>query len=239
MTAFPSSASQALAPSATPVLDALRTRHATKLFDAERPVSEADFAAVLEAARLSPTSFGLELFEIVMIQDPAHRELFRERAWGANGAMAGHRGQLGTASHFGILTAYNSERARYDSAYLQDFLRTIKGFDEGFAEAYTGILDTFMNEEFDLTTDRKLVDWAGKQAYIALANMMTCAASLGIDSCPIEGFDQATAKRILSEDLGVDMSYQEPAVMFAFGYRAEEPRYERTRREMERVVRWV
>lgn len=47
--------------------------------------------------------------------------------------MAGHRGQLGTASHFGGITAFNSRRARYDSAYNQDFRRTVKGFDEGFS----------------------------------------------------------------------------------------------------------
>lgn len=223
----------------SPVLEALDRRHATKLFDADRRVSEADFAQILEAGRLSPTSFGLELYNIILIQNPVHRELFREKAWGANGALTGTRGQLGTASHFGIITAYNAQRARYDSPYLHDFLRTVKGYDEAFTQTYIGILKTFMLEEFDLTDNRKLTDWAGKQTYIVLANMMTAAASLGIDSCPIEGFDQATARRILSDDLGIDMSYQEPAVLFTFGYRAEAPRYARTRRSVDEIVQWV
>ena len=226
------------APSPTPVLDALRERHATKLFDAERKVSEADLAAVLEAARLSPTSFGLELFEIVMVQDPAHREALRASAWGANGSFQGTTGQLGTASHFGVITAYTAERARYDSAYLREFLLDTKGFDEAGADGYIGVLDNFMNVEFDLTDDRKLTDWTGKQAYIALANMMTAAASLGIDSCPIEGFDQAIVARAMSEDLGVDMSYQRPAVMFALGYRVGAPGRARTRRRLGEVVTW-
>ena len=226
------------APSSTPVLDALRERHATKLFDADRKVSDADLAAVLEAARLSPTSFGLELFEIVMVQDPAHREALRASAWGANGSFQGTTGQLGTASHFGVVTAYTAERARYDSAYLRRFLLETKGFDEAGADGYIGVLDNFMNVEFDLTDDRKLTDWTGKQAYIALANLMTAAADLGIDSCPVEGFDQATVARVLADDLGVDMSYQAPAVMFALGYRAEAPRYPHTRRPLERIVTW-
>lgn len=221
-----------------PVLEALDRRHATKLFDASRQIPAGDFTQVLQAARVSPTSFGLELYEIILLQ-PAHRALFREKAWGANGALTGTEGQLGSASHFGIITAYNERRARYDSPYLYNFLRTVKGYDEAFTQTYIGILKTFMTEEFDLTDDRKLTDWTGKQAYIALANMMTTAASLGIDSCPVEGFDQATAKRILAEELDVDMSYQEPAVMFAFGYRAEEPRYARTRRELDKIVRWL
>ena len=220
------------------MLAALDRRHATKLFDPARRVSDADLALVLEAARLSPTSFGLELFGIVLVQEPAHRERLHASARGANGSLTDTAGQLGTASHFGVVTAYNGRRARYDSPYLREFLLEVKGFDEAAATRYIGVLETFMLREFDLTDDRKLLDWTGKQAYIALANLMTAAADLGIDSCPVEGFDQATVARVLADDLGVDMSYQAPAVMFALGYRAEAPRYPRTRRPLERIVTW-
>lgn len=224
--------------SPNPVLEALEFRHATKLFDADRQIDNEEFEKILAAARLSPTSFGLEPFEIHLIQDAELREHFRATAWGASGAHAGTRGQLGTASHFGVITAYNSQRAGYDSDYLDNFLREVKGFDAEGRAGYLGVVKNFQLNEFDLTTERALVDWSAKQAYIALANMMTTAASLGIDSCPMEGFDQATVKQILKDRIGVDMSYQEPAVLFAFGYRAADPAKPRTRRSLERLVSW-
>ena len=85
------------------IIDAFNFRHATKVFDADRKIDERTFATILEAARLSPTSFGHEPFKILMIQSQDKRELFREFSWGANGMMSGTTGQLGTASHFGII----------------------------------------------------------------------------------------------------------------------------------------
>ena len=221
------------------VLRALERRHAAKVFDEAREIADAEFALVLEAARRTPTSFGLEPFEIVVIQGPEQRARLRDVAWGAHGTGPGAYRQLDTASHFGVLTAYGRERLRYDSPYLRDFLREVKGFDEAGAARYAGVLETFQRDEFHLTDERTFRDWAARQAYLALANMMTCAADLGIDSCPIEGFDPEAVRRILAEELGVDMSYQYPAVMFAFGYAGEAPRRPRTRRPMARVVRWV
>ena len=221
--------------SPSPVLDALRFRHAAKLFDPARKIGAADWAAILEAGRLSPTSFGLEPYEIILLDTAEARQKIAPVAWGANEFQTGQAGQIGTASHFGVLTAYTGERMRADSPYLKDFLLTVKRFPESGAAGYLGLVDKFQREEFDLTNDRKIADWSAKQAYIVLANMMTAAASLGIDSCPVEGFDPAAVRAHLTE-LGVDMSYQVPAVLFSFGYRIEEPRHPRTRRELGRVV---
>ncbi|GKT35944.1 NAD(P)H-dependent oxidoreductase [Aduncisulcus paluster] len=98
----------------------------------------------------------------------------------------------------------------------------------------------FQEKDFDLTDDRKLIDWAGKQAYIPLANMMTSAAALEIDSCPIEGFDQAGINALLNKE-GIFKSDEfTAAVMVAFGYRDESQRMsEKTRRPMDEVTKWV
>jgi nitroreductase len=80
-----------------------------------------------------------------------------------------------------------------------------------------------------------MFDWASKQCYIPLANMMTSAAMIGIDSCPIEGFNQETSNKILKEDLGIDTSLYGISYMVAFGYRVNEPR-EKTRRNINDII---
>ncbi|MFW8595057.1 NAD(P)H-dependent oxidoreductase [Cribrihabitans neustonicus] len=220
------------------IIDAFNFRHATKVFDPERKISEAEFATILEAARLSPTSFGHEPFKILMIQSREKRELFREFSWGANGMMNGTTGQLGTASHFGIILASTAETMTAGSDYLQDFYRGVKQLPEDVIGIFNGAYGKFQSTDHKITTDREITDWAGKQAYIVLANMMTTAALMGIDSCPIEGFGMEQTTAALETHFGIDPKLFKPAVMFAFGYRAADPQFPKTRRAMEDTVSW-
>ena len=75
-----------------------------------------------------------------------------------------------------------------------------------------------------LENDRTLFDWASKQTYIALANMMTGAALIGIDSCPIEGFNYAEVNRILAQTGAYDAEKYAVSVAVTFGYRAKDIR---------------
>jgi len=220
------------------ILDAFNFRHATKIFDPERKISDEDFNVILEAARLSPTSFGHEPFRILMIQSPEKRELFREFSWGANGMMNGSAGQLGTASHFGIILAATDELMRAGSDYLQDHYRRVKQLPDEVIEIFNGAYGKFQAEDHKITSGREITDWSGKQAYIVLANMMTTGALMGIDSCPIEGFDMARTTQVLAEDFGIDTAKWKPAVMFAFGHRAKDPEFPKTRRTMQDTVTW-
>ncbi len=220
------------------ILDAINFRHATKIFDPERKISDEDFNVILEAARLSPTSFGHEPFRILMIQSPEKRELFREFSWGANGMMNGSAGQLGTASHFGIILAATDELMRAGSEYLQDHYRRVKQLPDEVIEIFNGAYGKFQAEDHKITSGREITDWSGKQAYIVLANMMTAGALMGIDSCPIEGFDMARTTQVLAQDFGIDTAKWKPAVMFAFGHRAKDPEFPKTRRTMQDTVTW-
>ena len=89
-----------------------------------------------------------------------------------------------------------------------------------------------------LESERATFDWAAKQAYIALGNMMTTAAMLGIDSCPVEGFKAKEVEKIAADLLGVDTETFGVAVMVAFGYRTADPEREKTRQNMEDIVTW-
>ena len=222
----------------TRIIGAFNFRHATKIFDPDRKIPDSQFATILEAARLSPTSFGHEPFKILVIQTPEKRELFREFSWGANGMMNGSAGQLGTASHFGIILASTAKTMTAGSDYLQDFYRNVKKLPDDVIEMFNGAYGKFQSTDHNITTDREISDWAGKQAYIVLANMMTTAALMGIDSCPIEGFDMALTRKTLEQHFDIDMGLWKPAVMFGFGYRAKDPEFPKTRRSMRDTVSW-
>lgn len=220
------------------LIEAYNFRHATKVFDPERKISESEFDTILETARLSPSSFGMEPWQLLVIQSPEKRELFREFAWGANGATNGTAGQLGTASHFCIFLAHTGASMTHHSDYLQKHMKEVKQFPDEVIDFINGAVQKFQEHDFHIEGDRQISDWSARQAYIALGNMMTSAALLGIDSCPIEGFEMDKCSAVLEQHFGIDPKRYRPAVMLAFGYRAEGPMFPKTRRKMEDVVSW-
>jgi nitroreductase len=107
------------------------------------------------------------------------------------------------------------------------------------AEQKKGHFENFQRDDFKLLeSERALYDWASKQTYIAMANMLTTAAFLGIDSCPIEGFNIEAVEKILEENNIIDTKHFGVSVMASFGYRGKEP-YAKTRQSLEEVVQWV
>jgi nitroreductase len=126
---------------------------------------------------------------------------------------------------------------KHDSPYIKDFMKNVQHLTDDVIEVRSKFYREFQQSDFDLSDDRKLLDWAAKQSYIPLANMMTSAAMLGIDSCPIEGFKQAETDTVLKQDFGVDTSQYSVSYMVAFGYRANEPKV-KTRRSSKEVITW-
>ncbi|MCM3746469.1 NAD(P)H-dependent oxidoreductase [Paenibacillus pasadenensis] len=213
------------------ILEAFRFRHATKVFDADRKIPAEDFDFILETGRLSPSSFGYEPWKFVVLQNPAIREELKAVTWGAQGTLP-------TASHFLLILARSSEQVRHGSAYLDYMNREVLKLPEKAEEGRKAMFRDFQVRDFGLMEHpRQLEDWAAKQTYIALGNMMTSAAQIGIDSCPIEGFHKEKAEALLREHgiLGDEFSL---SVMAAFGYRVQEPR-EKIRRCADEVVKWV
>jgi nitroreductase len=117
-------------------------------------------------------------------------------------------------------------------------MQNVKQFPEDVIAMYSKFYREFQERDFDLDTDKKLFDWASKQTYIALGNMMTGAALQGIDSCPIEGFHQENAEALLKEKFGIDTNKYGLSYMVAFGYRKEEPAHPKVRRNIEDIVTW-
>ncbi|WP_242402282.1 NAD(P)H-dependent oxidoreductase [Methylophilus sp. OH31] len=212
------------------ILDAFNFRHACKEFDASKQIPAEEFELILEAARLSPSSFGFEPWHFIVVQDKALRESLKQHAWGAPL-------KLDTASHFVLCLAMKSPFLDADSPYLPQFMREVQHHPEDIAKMRLGFYKQFQQSDFDLTDERKLFDWASKQCYLPLANMMTVAAMRGIDSCPIEGFKQKETDALLAEQFGVNLQEYGLAYMVAFGYRKHEPKA-KTRRALSQVVTW-
>jgi nitroreductase len=212
------------------ILDAFQFRHACKEFDHRKIIPIDDFEFILETARLSPSSFGLEPWRFVVVQDTALREQLKANAWGAPV-------KLDTASHFVLCLTMKQPLMKWNSEYIPRFMREVQQFPDDIIKVRSTFIEHFQKSDFDLTDERKLFDWASKQAYIALGNMMTAAAMIGIDSCPIEGFKQKETDVLLSQSFGIDTTQYGLSYMVAFGYRLNEPRA-KTRRTMQDVVTW-
>lgn len=212
------------------IMQALHERHACKVFDANKKIADDDFALILEAARLSPSSFGFEPWQFIVVQTPALRERLKQHAWGAPL-------KLDTASHFVLCLAMKAPLLDPHGDYIPRFMREVQHHPEAIAQQRLGFYTQFQQSDFDLTDERKVFDWACKQCYLPLANMMTVAAMRGIDSCPIEGFKQRETDALLAEQFGVNLHHYGLAYMVAFGYRSQAPQA-KTRRPLSDIVQW-
>ena len=144
------------------IINAFNFRHATKEFDPEKKVSESDFHTILETGRLSPSSLGLEPWRFVVIENEDLKEKLKPYSWGAQKQL--------NRSRFVIILARKNVTA--DSEYVQHIIRGIKNT----KKVRFRVEDKFNNFKTNFhinDNERTLLDWASKQTYIALANMMT------------------------------------------------------------------
>jgi nitroreductase len=213
------------------IINAFQFRHATKEFDATKKLSDADINFILETAHLSPSSFGFEPWHFVVVQDQELRELIKPVAWGA--PM-----KLDTASHFVLGLSMKAPMTKWDSEYIMHMLKEVKQFSDERIEGYLKFYREFQQRDFSLDTDKKLFDWASKQTYIALGNMMTAAALAGIDSCPIEGFHEEKTEELLREKFDIDTEKYGLSYMVAFGHRKADPPFSKSRRDISDIVTW-
>jgi len=213
------------------IIDAFQYRHATKEFDTSKKLSDEDMNFILQIANLSPSSFGFEPWHFIVLKDSELRNALRPIVTGAPL-------RLNTASHFVLGLSMKAPMTKWDSDYIKEMLKEVKQFPEDTIKRYLGLVQEFQQHDHVLDTDRKLFDWASKQSYIALGNMLTTAAMIGIDSCPIEGFIKEKAENLLSNKLGVDTDKYGLSYMVAFGYRKENPKRPKSRRNIKDIITW-
>ena len=210
-------------------LDIFRRRVSPRHYDPARKISTEDFAAILDFGRLSPSSVGSEPWKFLVIQNQELREKIKPVAWGMQATIA-------EASHLVILLA--KKHARYDSPFFSELMNR-RGFTPEQRAAALERYRSFQIHDIAIADDeRALFDWASKQSYIALANMLTGAAMLGIDSCPIEGMDYAAVEHILAQAGLLDPAEYGVSVAATFGYRARDIQ-PKPRRDAAETVVWA
>ena len=211
------------------VLEAFHFRSACRYYDVNKKISREDMEYILELGRLSPSSVGSEPWQFLVLQNEAIREKIAPVTWGIKHPM-------NEMSHLVVLLA--KKNARYDSDFFRNSLER-RGLTPEQIEATLSRYKTFQTEDIQITdSERTLFDWCSKQTYIALANMMTGAAMIGIDSCPIEGFHYESVNRILSEAGLFDANEWGVSCMVTFGYRSKEIK-KKYRKPADEVIKWI
>lgn len=215
------------------ILKAHKFRFACKEFDKSKKVSEEDLNFILEIGRLSPSSFGFEPWKFLVIEDETLREKILPVAWGV-------QRQMPTLSRLVIILARKKMDMVFSSDYIKYMVEDVHNIPGDMAEARIEKYKNFQKEDFKLLeNDRNIFDWAVMQTYIALGNMMTVAAEIGIDSCPIEGFHREKLEELLETEGIIDKNKFGVSSMVVFGYRKEDPKRAKTRKPMKEVVEWI
>ncbi|MBJ2174477.1 NAD(P)H-dependent oxidoreductase [Aureibaculum algae] len=186
------------------LLDKLNWRYAAKAMNGEK-VAEDKIERILEAARLAPTSSGLQPFEIIVIKNQAIKEKIRPVAW--------NQSVITDCSHLLVFAAWDTyTEGRIN--YMFDLTNDIRGFkNEGWENYRKMLLSTYPQKDAEENFNH-----AAKQAYIAFSQAIIAAAFEGVDSTPLEGFDPAAVDEIL----GLREKGLRSAVMLPLGYRKQD-----------------
>ena len=168
------------------LLAALHWRYATKVFDPEQPISAELWASLEQAMVLSPSSYGLQPWKFLVITDPAIKAELRPHSW--------NQSQITDCSHLVVFLVRRGIDAA-DAERLINATAEARGLPLDQLAPYRGMIE---KDLIHGPRSQVIGQWGSNQVYIALGNLMTCAALVGVDTCPIEGFSPADYDRILN-----------------------------------------
>jgi len=204
------------------VLDALKWRYATKMFDPNQKIDPETWEKIEEAMRLSPSSFGLQPWKFVVVTDQKTKEALLPLSW--------NQPQITDCSHLVVMC----RRTDIDEALIHHFIEkvaSVRGQKVGELEHFKSMISGFAERMGDEEMDA----WAAKQIYIALGQTMTACAIMKIDTCPMEGFSPEGYDKLL------DLQEKKLASVLVLpcGYRSGEDPYAKAakvRFEKEEVI---
>lgn len=186
------------------LLDKLNWRYATKVFDSSMKVSVDDLNFLKEAIRLSVSSYGLQMYKVLIIENPEIRKELRKASW--------DQAQITDSSHLFVFCNYTKNHDHHVDDYIQLVIDTQKTVNiQGLKKYGESIKSSIAN----MTTEARK-SWAEKQTYLALNNLIVACADRQIDACPMEGFDKQEYNRLLGlDEMGLNASVIAPV-----GYRS-------------------
>ena len=191
------------------LLDAQNWRYATKLFDATKKIPADVWQTLEQTLVLSPSSFGLQPYRFLITQDAAKRAALLPQSWGQK--------QVVDCSHYVIFTA----RTALTKDEIDRFIARIVEVRHVPTESLNFYRDMMIGDLINGARSKIIAEWATRQAYIALGNLMTSAALLGVDACPMEGIVPDEYDKILA----LENSGYKTVVACALGYRAANDKY--------------
>jgi nitroreductase len=191
------------------LVNQLNWRYATKQFDPQRKISPEDWAALEEALVLTPSSFGLQPWKLIVITDQATKERLVAASWGQR--------QPADCSHL-VVFAIKKDVSERDLDVYVDRIVEVRGTPR---ESLAGLHDMMTGSLIKGRDATARNTWATHQVYIALGNFLTSTALLGIDACPMEGIEPAQYDKIL----GLTKQGLGAVVVAAAGYRAASDKY--------------
>ena len=185
-------------------IDYYNWRYATKEFNSEKKITNSDLEIIKESIRLSPSSYGLQLFKVFIIESQKLKDNLRKVSF--------NQSQISDASHLFVFCNYTKVLEKDIDLYIQN-KSLIQQMPITKNEGY----GVFLKKNLLKKETEETSIWTNNQVYIALANLMTTCASLKIDSCPIEGFEASKYNEILN----INERNMNAAVVCAVGYRSK------------------
>lgn len=194
------------------ITQALSWRYATKKFDSTKKLSSDQLDFIAEAIRMAPTSFGLQPFRLVVVEDQQLREQLKAVSW--------NQEQITSASHLLVFAVLKDIGEKEINNYI-NLIASERNVNVSDLEGFKGMMANL----FNLSVEQK-IEWAKKQAYIALGVALLSAAESKIDACPMEGFTPSEYDRIL----GLEEKGLTTAVIMTIGYRALDDDYQKLKK---------
>lgn len=191
------------------LLELQEWRYAVKKFDASRKIDNSTWDALEQTLVLTPSSFGLQPWKFLVITSQAVKEQLKPASW--------NQSQVTDCSHHVVFCA----KANVTEADVDLFIKRVAEVRGSEVQSLKGYRDVIAGFAAKAAKEGWLRQWTAKQVYIALGNLMTSAAALGVDTCPMEGFEPAKYDEIL----GLPAEGLNAVVGCCVGYRSADDRY--------------
>lgn len=186
------------------LINNLEWRYATKKFDTSKKVSTENLEQIKKVIQLSASSYGLQLYKVLIIESKELREKLKSASYGQT--------QITEASHLVIFCNYSKVTEGHIDEYFA-LKSQIEQVDISDLKDYSDFIKADVNNKSKIEKDK----WTSNQTYLALGNLLSACAELKIDACPMEGFEREKYNEILSlEEQGLNTS-----VIAAIGYRSD------------------
>ncbi|NWK56737.1 NAD(P)H-dependent oxidoreductase [Verrucomicrobiaceae bacterium N1E253] len=194
------------------LLESLQWRYATKVFDPQKTIPATSIQAIEESLALSPSSFGIQPWKFIVVTDPEIKAALLPHSW--------NQTQVIDCSHLVVLCA-KEQTSESDIQRLLKCIADRRNVELESLSDYAAMMSGFIKR----MDPEQSIAWAKNQVYIALGQLMTSAAVLGIDACPMEGICPAEYDRILGLDQAPASERYLTTVACPMGYRSADDKY--------------